>query len=129
MALDKAVESLRRGELIVIFPEGTITTDPELRPMAAKSGTARLSLLSGIPVIPAAIWGTQNVWAKGYRKHWAPRQDVLVRVGEPIEPAGDPDSREDWQRMGTRVMEEISLLLASLIPAVQDRRRPRKPAA
>jgi 1-acyl-sn-glycerol-3-phosphate acyltransferase len=129
MALDKAVDALHRGELIVIFPEGTITTDPELRPMAAKSGTARLSLLSGVPVIPAAIWGTQNIWAKGYRKHWAPRQDVLVSVGKPIETKGDPDSPEAWARVGELVMDEISLLVASLIPAVQDRRRPKKSAA
>jgi 1-acyl-sn-glycerol-3-phosphate acyltransferase len=129
MALDKAVDALKAGELIVIFPEGTITTDPELRPMAAKSGTARLALLSGVPVIPAAIWGTQNIWAKGYRKHWTPRQDVLVRVGEPITPTGDPNSQADWMRLGASVMEQISMLVASLVPAVQDRRRPKKSAA
>ena len=129
MALDKAVDALRRGELIVIFPEGTITTDPELRPMAAKSGAARLSLLSGVPIIPAAIWGTQNIWAKGYRKHWAPRQDVVIRVGEPIPPQGNPETRQSWERLGERVMDEISRLQASLIPAVQDRRRPKRPAA
>jgi 1-acyl-sn-glycerol-3-phosphate acyltransferase len=129
MALDNAVDALKRGELIVVFPEGTITTDPELKPAPAKTGTARLSLLSGVPVIPAAIWGTQNVWPKGYRKHWAPRQDILIRIGEPIQPTGDPDSRDNWRQLGKKVMDEIGLLAASLMPAIPDRRRPKKSAA
>jgi 1-acyl-sn-glycerol-3-phosphate acyltransferase len=44
MALDHAVEALEKGELIVVFPEGTVTTDPDLRPAKAKTGMARLAL-------------------------------------------------------------------------------------
>ncbi len=129
MALDHAVDALRRGELIVIFPEGTITTDPDLKPMEAKTGAARLSLLSGVPIIPCALWGTANIWPKGYAKHWRPRQDILVRIGDPVAPSGDPDDPANWQRIGQTVMDEIALLVASLRPAVEDRRRAKKPAA
>jgi len=129
MALDHALVSLQRGELIVVFPEGTVTTDPDLNPMAAKTGTARLALQSGVPIIPAAIWGTQNIWPKGYAKNWRPRQDVVVRVGEPFQATGNPDSRDDWKRVGTEVMDRISVLLASIRPAITDRRRPKKSAA
>jgi 1-acyl-sn-glycerol-3-phosphate acyltransferase len=129
MALDKAFDALDRDQLIVIFPEGTITTDPELSPMAAKSGAARLSLGSGVPVIPAALWGTANVWAKGYSKNWRPRQQVCVRVGEPVELTGDPSSPEAWAEGGRRIMEEISALVASLRPVVPDRRKPKGRAA
>ena len=49
MALDEAVRALDRGELIVIFPEGTITTDPDLNPMEGKTGLARLALETDAP--------------------------------------------------------------------------------
>ena len=128
MALDHALKALDRGEVIVIFPEGTITTDPDLEPMAAKSGLGRLAIASGAPVIPGAIWGTANVWPKGYAKRWWPRQDILVRLGEARSYSGD-DTPEEWHRIGADVMGEIGTLLASLRPAVPDRRRPKKKAA
>ncbi|MDQ4095249.1 MAG: 1-acyl-sn-glycerol-3-phosphate acyltransferase [Actinomycetota bacterium] len=131
MALDHAFAALERGEIIVVFPEGTITDDPNLSPMAAKTGTARLALGSGAPVVPCALWGTANIWPKGYAKRWwPPKQDVLVRLGEPMRVSGDPDSSEDWQRISLEVMERIGGLVASLRPVVPDRRRPgRKKAA
>lgn len=130
MALDHALAALRRGEIIVVFPEGTITTDPELRPMRAKTGIARLALQSGTPVTPCALWGTQNVWPKGYAKRWRPRQDILVRIGDPLELEGDAHSRDAWARVGEEVMSAIGVLVAGLRPAVPDRRRrDRRPAA
>lgn len=129
MALDHAYAALDRGELIVIFPEGTITSDPELQPMAAKTGIARLALRSQVPVIPCAVWGTANVWPKGYAKRWRPRQDILVRVGTPLHLEGDHNSREDWKAAGENIMHAIAVLVASLRPAVPDRRRSKKKAA
>ena len=129
VALDDAFEALRRGEIVVVFPEGTITSDPDLNPVEAKTGAARLALGSGVPLIPCGLWGTANIWPKGYSKHWTPRQDLCARIGEPIEVTGDKDSPENWERVGRDIMEEISLLVASLRPAVPDRRRKRKKAA
>ena len=131
MALDHAVAALKKGEIIVVFPEGTITTDPDLRPMEAKTGAARLALASGAPLIPCAVWGTANIWPKDYAKHWwPPKQDVLVRIGEPMSVSGDPDSPDSWRSLSADIMERISVLVASLRPAVADqRRRARKPAA
>jgi len=129
MALDNAVAALERGEIVVVFPEGTITDDPDLKMIAPKSGTARLALLSGAPLIPCAVWGTQNVWTKGHEKHWwPPGQDILVRVGTPMEVSGDPGSREDWTRVGQELVREMESLIASLRPIVPDRRGPKKAA-
>ena len=129
MALDDAVAALHRGEVVVIFPEGTITDDPDLHPMEPKTGLARLALASEVPVIPCALWGTANVWPKGFAKRWwPPKQDILVRVGRPMEVRGDPSSPEDWARVGREVMEAVARLLASLRPAVPDRRRARRAA-
>lgn len=129
MALDQAIDALQRDELIVIFPEGTITTDPDLNPMQAKTGLARLALATGAPVIPGALWGTANVWPKGFAKRWwPPKQDICVRFGEPIPVEGDPNSAADWTRVGDTVMSEIGRLVASLRPVVPDRRRPKRAA-
>jgi 1-acyl-sn-glycerol-3-phosphate acyltransferase len=115
--------------VIVVFPEGTITDDPDLNPMEAKTGVSRLALQSKAPVIPCAVWGTANVWPKGFAKRWRPRQDLLVRIGEPLDLTGITDDPRGWKESGRRVMEEVGILLASLRPAVPDRRRPGKRAA
>jgi 1-acyl-sn-glycerol-3-phosphate acyltransferase len=126
MALDNAVEALAAGEVVVIFPEGTVTTDPDLNPMPAKSGVTRLALKSGAPLLPAAIWGTANIWPKGYGKRWRPRQPVVARIGDPMHIHGSPDAPEDWARAGLQIMGAISALTAELRPLVPDRRRPQR---
>lgn len=124
-ALDRAVAALAEGEVVVIFPEGTVTTDPELKPMPARSGAVRLALRSRAPLIPCAVWGTANIWPKGpYRSSWRPRQDILVRIGAPMEVEGDPDSPRDWRAAGDRITSEIGRLVASIKPVIPDRRRP-----
>ncbi|HEX2058570.1 MAG TPA: lysophospholipid acyltransferase family protein [Actinomycetota bacterium] len=129
MALDHALDALARGEIVVVFPEGTITNDPDLNPMAPKTGAARLALESGAPLLPCAVWGTQNIWPKGYAKHWKPRQQVLMRVGSPLDVSGDPSSPAAWAELGEKLMSAISNLLAGLRNELPDRRRPKKKAA
>jgi 1-acyl-sn-glycerol-3-phosphate acyltransferase len=126
VALDQALEALEMGEVVVIFPEGTVTTDPDLHAGPVKTGISRLALKSGVPVVPCAIWGTANIWPKGYAHNWRPRQDVVVRIGTPMNLTGDFSSSDDWQRAGRMIMDEISVLVAGLRPLVPDRRRPKK---
>lgn len=128
-ALDDALVALDRGEVVAIFPEGTVTTDPELRPMPVKSGIARLALRTGAPVVPCGVWGTANVWPKGHAHDWRPGQDIAVRVGEPLWLSGNPDDVEDWQAAGRAIMDAIGALVASIKPAIPDRRRPRRATA
>jgi 1-acyl-sn-glycerol-3-phosphate acyltransferase len=130
MALDRAVDALQRGQIVVVFPEGTITDDPDLNPMEAKTGIVRLALLTDVPVIPAALWGTANVWPKGFAKSFHPRQDICVRIGLPMKVEGDINDPASWKAAGDQIMREIGILVASLRPTVPDRRRPaRKRAA
>jgi 1-acyl-sn-glycerol-3-phosphate acyltransferase len=71
---------------VVVYPEGTITRDPNLWPMAGKSGAARVALQSGCPLIPMAQWGAQEVirpYAKELRLF--PRKCMRVRFGPPID--------------------------------------------
>jgi 1-acyl-sn-glycerol-3-phosphate acyltransferase len=84
-SLDDAVRALERGEAIVIYPEGTTTRDPQLWPMEAKTGIARLVLLAPhIPVVPVGQWGAQ----KGQRftaTRLIRRRRCEASVGEPLD--------------------------------------------
>ena len=60
-ALLAAVEAVNQGRAVVIYPEGTITRDPDLWPMAGKTGAARLALRTGCPVIPIGQWGAHEL--------------------------------------------------------------------
>ena len=87
LALRDAVDALHDGEMITIYPEGTVSRDPGKWPMAARTGVARLALLSGVPVVPIAQWGAQAI-LDSYRTpglHLLPRHDVTVVAGPPID--------------------------------------------
>src|SRR5207248_7933507 len=60
-AVAPAVDALENGECVLIYPEGSATRDPNLWPMKARTGVARVALMSGAPVIPSAMWGPQDV--------------------------------------------------------------------
>jgi len=67
-ALDSALGLLEAGHCVGIYPEGTLTRDPKLWPMVAKTGIARLAIISKAPVIPIAQWGDQNLLAPYSKK-------------------------------------------------------------
>lgn len=80
-----ANQVLADGGGIIIYPEATLTSDPDLWPMKAKTGAARLALKTGVPVIPAAQWGIHEVMpgpAKAPRP-W-PRRTARIRLGTPV---------------------------------------------
>jgi 1-acyl-sn-glycerol-3-phosphate acyltransferase len=72
-----ALQALHKGEIIGIFPEGTISTSFEIKGL--KSGAVRLAMEAGVPVIPTIIWGSQRVWTKGVKKNLT-RQSVPITV-------------------------------------------------
>jgi 1-acyl-sn-glycerol-3-phosphate acyltransferase len=87
LALKDAVDALHRGELIAIYPEGTVTRDPGKWPMVARTGVARLALLSGVPVVPVAQWGAQEI-LDSYRTpglHLLPRHTIQVVAGPAVD--------------------------------------------
>ncbi|MCD5313746.1 lysophospholipid acyltransferase family protein [Kineosporia babensis] len=85
-AYSAAVAAVRRGELVAIFPEGTITRDPALWPMRGKSGAVRVALETGAPLVPIAQWGAQDVLAPYSRRfRLYPRTTSSVVAGPPID--------------------------------------------
>ncbi|MYR07513.1 1-acyl-sn-glycerol-3-phosphate acyltransferase [Gordonia sp. SID5947] len=85
-----AVDYLKRGELVGVYPEATISRSFELKEF--KSGAARMALEADAPIIPTVIWGAQRVWTKGHPKNLG-RSGVKVMIGvaEPIDPVGTAD--------------------------------------
>ena len=85
-SLRDGVTALERGKALIVYPEGTISRDPEHWPMQPRTGVARLALGSDAPVVPMVHWGTETV-LDGYRKRFRPlpRTTVTVRCGPPID--------------------------------------------
>jgi 1-acyl-sn-glycerol-3-phosphate acyltransferase len=74
------------GLALVIYPEGTLTRDPDLWPMRGKSGAVRIALETGVPLIPAAHWGAQKILPRwGKRISLFPRKTVDIVIGEPLD--------------------------------------------
>ncbi|WP_245606979.1 lysophospholipid acyltransferase family protein [Pseudonocardia spinosispora] len=85
-SLRAGIQAMRDGKLIVIYPEGTITRDPEGWPMHSRTGVARLALSGEFPVVPMVHWGTLQVYDHyGKKFRPLPRKEVVVRCGEPVD--------------------------------------------
>jgi 1-acyl-sn-glycerol-3-phosphate acyltransferase len=111
-----AMRSLREGEAVVVYPEGTVTKNPDLSPMAAKTGIARLTLASGVPVLPVAVWGTQYVERLG-RKSFRPGRLIWVKAGVPRDFSEHEDNQEDpetLRKVTDAVMSDLALLVDDL---------------
>jgi 1-acyl-sn-glycerol-3-phosphate acyltransferase len=110
-------EALRRGEVVAIYPEGTVTTRPDHLPMDGKTGTVRLSLATGVPVIPMASWGSQGVWQKSGKGSLRYGRPIWVEAGNPIDLSDRRDEATDraaLKDMTARVMDELTLLAQDL---------------
>lgn len=84
-----AVEYLKAGEVVGIFPEATISRAMELKEF--KSGAARIAAAGGVPLIPVILWGTQRMMTKDHERDFSRGKTIAIKVGEPLHPTGaDP---------------------------------------
>lgn len=109
-------QALHQGELLVVYPESTVTTNPDSSPMRGKTGIARLALTARVPVIPLAVWGSAPVWQRGSRNLQYGRP-IWVRAGPPLDFSEYEDRRaepEALRRVTDEVMAQLSLLVDDL---------------
>ncbi|MCB0929341.1 MAG: 1-acyl-sn-glycerol-3-phosphate acyltransferase [Mycobacterium sp.] len=82
-----AVDNLRAGELVAVYPEATISRSFELKEF--KSGAARMALEAQVPIVPMIVWGSHRMWTKDHpRRLGRHKIPIAVAVGEPIAPTG-----------------------------------------
>lgn len=99
-SMDVAAEALRRGEVIGIYPEATISRSFLIKDL--KTGATRIAAKAGVPLIPLVHYGPQRIATKDHPRDLSRHKTILIKVGEPLHPAGeDPvaDTAELKERM------------------------------
>lgn len=117
-SIEHAVAALARGEVVCIYPEGTVTKDPDYWPMVARTGVARLALATDVPVIPVAQWGPQeavDVDLKRYKPF--PRHEIHCVAGPPVDLSayrGRPMTADLLREVTDEIMGRVRDLLAGV---------------
>ncbi len=116
--LESSQELVRHGRGVIVYPEGSLTRDPDLWPMRGKTGAVRLAVAGGIPVIPMAHWGAQEILPRyGKLRLWPLRRRVQVVIGDPIDVSAVPGVAGQPAALAAatdEVMAEIAGLLSQL---------------
>lgn len=115
--LDAAAAALDRDEAVIVYPEGTVTKNPDWSPMEARTGIARLSLRCGVPVLPLAIWGAQHVWQKDGKQSLRFARPIWLKAGKAIDLSPHAAGGEDHETLRAateRVMAELGALVQDL---------------
>ena len=117
-SLDAAREAVATGRAIIVYPEGTVTRDPDGWPMAAQSGAVRLALQTGAPLIPVGQWGIQELLPYGGRAPRPfPRKTARIRIGAPVDLddlRGAPMTASGLRAGTVRMMDAITAIVADL---------------
>jgi 1-acyl-sn-glycerol-3-phosphate acyltransferase len=118
LSFTAAVQAVEQGQCVVVYPEGTITRQPDLWPMTGKTGAARIALASGVPVIPIAQWGAHRILAPySTRPRLLPRKTIEMTAGRPVELddlRGQPLTPEVLGAATNRIMDDITRLLEEI---------------
>ena len=108
VGLQAAIDALKAGLMVMIYPDGTVTRDPDEWPMKPRPGVAALALSADIPVVPVVHWGTSRVFVP-YTKggfHPLPRKEIRVVAGPPIDL-----SAYRGRPVDARLMREVSYVI------------------
>ncbi|MGW6566879.1 lysophospholipid acyltransferase family protein [Streptomyces sp. NPDC054975] len=126
-AFRAAVEAIEHGECVAFYPEGTLTRDPDMWPMAGKTGAARVALLTKVPVIPVAQWGANLAmppYAKENKLSLFPRKTLIVQAGPPV----DLSRFYDQEPTPDVLREATEVIMASITALLEDVRGEKAPA-
>ena len=117
-ALDSALGLLQAGHCVGIYPEGTLTRDAKLWPMVAKTGAARLAIITQLPIIPVAAWGIGDVLPPYSKlpRIWK-RSKITLRAGKPIDMSrwyGKQDDPVALAQATAYIMGELTTMLEDI---------------
>ncbi|MEU2392242.1 lysophospholipid acyltransferase family protein [Streptomyces sp. NPDC007369] len=128
-AFRAAVDAIERGECVAFYPEGTLTRDPEVWPMAGKTGAARVALMTKVPVIPVAQWGANLVmppYARENKVRLFPRKTLRVLAGPPVDLSAYYD-REPTPEVLKEATEAIMAAITALLEELRGEKAPDRP--
>ena len=118
--LDTAKEALREGECVMIYPEGTVTQNPDFTPMQGKTGVARLSLSTDVPILPVAVWGSHRVWQRDGARSLKFGRPIWLQAAPPLDFSQFSDDRDDPAVL-RKVTEQVMAELAGLVDDLRGR--------
>ncbi|MGC3020194.1 lysophospholipid acyltransferase family protein [Brevibacterium sp. FAM 24630] len=126
-SLEYAKDALAHGQTVVIYPEGTLTKDPELWPQHFKTGTARLALETGAPIIPAAHWGLNTIFPRGQKKlRFKPfSNESTVVFGPPVDYSDLWVHRAEKATMG-KLSKRLKDTIARMVAELSERALPQR---
>ncbi|MCU1635653.1 MAG: acyl-phosphate glycerol 3-phosphate acyltransferase [Cryobacterium sp.] len=123
--VEAAQRLVEKGQEVVVYPEGSLTRDPDLWPMRGKSGAVRIALEHGIPVIPAAHWGAQELMGRYSKKvNFFPRKTVRIKIGPPV----DFSALRDRPLDSATLTEATGLVMDAITRLLEDLRGDKAPA-
>jgi 1-acyl-sn-glycerol-3-phosphate acyltransferase len=120
-SLEPATAALGAGEVVVIFPEGGLSSD--LDPGRGRTGVARLARAAGVPVIPVGLWGTHRLHAKTHWPRWRPGLVMAAAIGTDIGVLPDEDDRAATDRIMDAIAGQVAtarLLYGQQAPPGED---------
>ncbi|WP_460005809.1 lysophospholipid acyltransferase family protein [Microbacterium xylanilyticum] len=123
--LAQSKELVEHGRGVIVYPEGTLTRDPDLWPMRGKSGAVRLALAGDIPLIPMVHWGTQEIMGR-YQKGlslWPPRKKVQVLIGDPVD-LSDLKARKGSHSAMVEATDRLMAAMTALLEEVRGEKAP-----
>ncbi|MCW2856206.1 MAG: Acyltransferase family protein [Marmoricola sp.] len=107
--MDEARRYLDAGEVVGIFPEGTISQSFELQPL--KTGAVRIAADAGVPLIPIVLWGTQRILTKGKPRDFSRHKTIGVEVGEPMHPTPEDNPNVVTKELQSRMEAMLDRLI------------------
>jgi 1-acyl-sn-glycerol-3-phosphate acyltransferase len=109
---------------VIIYPEGSLTRDPDLWPMRGKTGAVRMALEADVPLIPVASWGAQLILPRyAKRISFFPRKHVVVKYGDAVDLSAYRGRNLD----AAGFAEATTLLMNDLTALVEDLRGEKAP--
>lgn len=115
--LEQSHSLVAHGRGVIVYPEGSLTRDPDMWPMRGKTGAVRLAIAGDIPVIPVATWGVEQILPRyGSLRFWPPRKRVQVRLGPPSDLSAFRSATGSTSLAAATdvVMRDVSALLGEL---------------
>ncbi|MGH3967920.1 MAG: lysophospholipid acyltransferase family protein [Mycobacterium sp.] len=99
-----AVQRLREGEVVGVYPEATISRSFELKEF--KTGAVRMALDAQVPIVPLIVWGAQRIWTKDHPRNLGRNKiPITVAAGRPLPP------HDDLEQLETELHDQMTTLL------------------